>query len=138
MGRSLVALGLVAAALAAAATAYSARARRADRPDLRPKPFVVRAAATGLYPGASRPLVVLVENPNRRPIRLVSLDVQVRDASPACGRENVIRPGYHGRFVVSARSRRLMTLRIGMRRTAPDACQGATFQLVLTGRAVAA
>jgi hypothetical protein len=92
-------------------------------------------SATGLYPGGSLPLIVTVSNPQPFAIDVTSVDVTVEDASADCPASYVRAQPFTGTKIVRRSADADLTLSVEMLTTAPDACQGATFPLKLTGTA---
>ena len=103
------------------------------------KSFSVTGKAKGLYPGATRPLRVVIANPNRFAIEVVSVRVKVKSdpARPECAaRRHVKVPRFKGSLEVRSKSRRRLRMTIRMLDRAPDACQGARLPLRLRAKAV--
>jgi hypothetical protein len=129
MPARLLAPAIVLALAASGAAQTSAPAKRA-----RPQALVVSGSVRGLYPGAVKSLRLKVRNSRGFSIRVVSLRVAVRNASPTCLR-NKLRVGRLRRsFVVPAHRMRRVALRVTMLGSAPDACKGAVFPLRFTVR----
>jgi hypothetical protein len=99
--------------------------------------FTLRGHVGGLYPGASKRLVVAVHNRSRRPLRIRSITTRVRAARRGCGARNVRVSSFRGRVRVGAGRTRRVAVRVRMLSTSPPACQGAVFPLVFRGRATA-
>jgi hypothetical protein len=100
--------------------------------------FSITGSVRGLYAGARKRLTLRVANPHRRPMRVVSLTVAVtrsnrRGCPPGALRHP--RSVARSRFVAPRSSVR-MRYPIRMRRSAPESCYGATWQLEFGGRAV--
>jgi hypothetical protein len=94
----------------------------------------IRGTVTGLYPGVRRRIAVRIHNDFGQSVIVVRLRTRVKDASPACGRrylkaKRVSRP----RTIPPQANRRIAVrvrlVRVRLLRSAPDACQGATFPL---------
>ena len=97
-------------------------------PRVRPA-LKVTGGVRWLYPGARRPLSLVIGNNRGFPIRVMSLTVRVGDASPGCG-HRYIRIGRYGkRLVVSPHGFRTTQLAVRMLPSAPDACKRAVFPL---------
>jgi len=97
--------------------------------------FEIAGEIDGLYPGANVPLNVRVTNPHRNPLRVRSVDVEVRDSDRAgCGREWV-RPGRDATIstLVPPRSTASVSFPVSMLDDAPEICQGATWVLAFSG-----
>ncbi|HZR12034.1 MAG TPA: hypothetical protein VFC33_02175 [Acidimicrobiia bacterium] len=106
--------------------------------DATPHPFSLRGEVDGLYPSATRTLAVRVDNPNAIPLRVTTVAVTVHDASPRCLATNLATSGFSGALVVPARGSDSIGVTVRMARTAPDACQDATFPLTLSAQAAKA
>ena len=94
-------------------------------------------AASGLAPGISTTLQLVVENPYSFTIRVTDLDVDVTgvtgNAGP-CGPGNVSSPGLHTPFDVGRQSSHSVQVPISMVADPEDGCQGATFELSYSGQ----
>jgi hypothetical protein len=101
------------------------------------KSFTISGSATGLYPGAMRPLALTVNNPDPQAIRVESITVQAANASPQCA-GSVLSVGSFTPFVVDGRATGTTTLSLSMAATAGNACRSATWTLTYTGSAVKA
>lgn len=101
--------------------------------------LLLRARARGLYPGAVRPLKVLVRNPTDRDIRVVRLVARaIRSSNEACPASFLRVRRLRSHPLVPAHSRRRVRTRVELLASAPDACQGVRFALRLRVRGVAA
>ena len=101
----------------------------------------LRAAGSvsGLYPGGHRPLWVRVRSPFQDPVKVRWIRTRVLDAGPRCSRQNLLarpsrglrelRSGGWRHVGIPPHGSRQVRVRIGMRRGALDACQGARFPL---------
>jgi hypothetical protein len=110
-------------------------------PDPAGEDFSLHAAATGLFPGGTRPLRLRVINRNAVPVEVTRLTVLVHSdpALPGCQARAYVRTsGLDRRLRIPAEGIRHTTLTITMLPGAPDQCSGATFPLRLTARAVRA
>jgi hypothetical protein len=126
-------------ALASGAVAYGALGH-ADRvgatwayTELGP-PVRLSGHVKELYPGIRRHIRVEVRNRSRHPVKLRSVGVRVRPASPGCSAGNLVAGRYHGSRKVPAHHTKRVGLPIAMRTRAPDACQGARFGLLFKAR----
>ncbi len=91
--------------------------------------LALRGRATGLYPGAARPLRVLVRNRSDRAVQLTRLTSQVIESPPGCPPE-ALRAGEPETLpLVPASGRARVVLPIELLPSAPDACQGGVFRL---------
>lgn len=101
--------------------------------------LLLRARARGLYPGAVRPLRILVSNPTDHDVRVVRLVARAsRSSSEACPVSFLRVRRLRSHPVVPAHSRRRVRVRVKLLASAPDACQGVRFSLRLRVRGVAA
>jgi hypothetical protein len=103
--------------------------------------FAIKGHAKGLWPGHKRPLRLTVSNPHRYAIVVTRAGVRVRTdlTHQRCGAKDYVRKTrFTGRLTIPARSSRSIALSIRLLYRAPDECQGATFPLLLRGRAVRA
>jgi hypothetical protein len=105
-----------------------------------PKSFGLSGTITGLYPGATLNLPVLVTNQNNQDIKVNQIQISVigTDKSGcAPSASNLIPTNYTGPgFNVPRNSSQTIQLPITMPHGAANACQGATFTLKYTGKAV--
>jgi hypothetical protein len=97
--------------------------------------FSVKGKAGPLFPGTTGDLVLTIKNPFDFAIVVHSVRVTVRDASGACGGENLQTPGMTSDRKIKALSRVKVTVPITMAADAPNACQGKSFPLSFSGRA---
>jgi hypothetical protein len=97
--------------------------------------FTITGEVGGLYPGAETTLNAQVTNPQPFPIRVTSVAVRVRDASPGCPASMLEIRGSENAVEVPPGATRSVRLDVRMDRSAPDACQGATWPLEFTGTA---
>jgi hypothetical protein len=101
-----------------------------------PRGFTVTGSVSGLFPGGKAWLRATVRNPYRRPLRLVSLTVDVRSGLRACSGSNLdVRP-FRGRLVVPSRRTRVVRLLVRMPLTAAPECSGARFPLTFRARGI--
>jgi hypothetical protein len=100
--------------------------------------FVVSGQVEDLRPGATRPMVLTVQNPNSVDIRVTSLTVTAAAAAAGCPGSSLNLPQWTGSLVVAKRGTASLTVDVGLEPTAADACQGATWQLTYGGTAVKA
>jgi hypothetical protein len=96
--------------------------------------FRLRGHVTGMYPGRHRRLVVQISNPQRRAIVVTSITATVGRAVIGCKGSNIRVRRFVGAKRVPARGRARVRLRVRMLRTAPDACEGARFPVVFSGK----
>jgi hypothetical protein len=97
--------------------------------------FSIRGQVGGLYPGARKPLSLVVHNRSAKVIHVRSITTRVRDARAGCSGKNVRVGRYRGRLRVGPHGWRRVSVQIRMLRTAPDACKKAVFRLRFRGTA---
>jgi hypothetical protein len=97
--------------------------------------FTIRGHVGGLYPGARKPLSLVVHNRRARVIDVRSITTSVRDAGPGCTGRNVRVSRYSGRLRLGPHEWRRVSVQIRMLRAAPDACKKALFRLRFHGTA---
>jgi hypothetical protein len=95
--------------------------------------FILSGHVSDLYPGARRPLVIVVRNLGRRPLRVHSIKTEVRNATAACRASNVHVSEFRGTIRVAGFKSRRVIVRISMRRDTSSACRRATFPLTFRG-----
>ncbi len=100
--------------------------------------FVVSGQVLGLHPGAVKPLVLTVRNPNSLAIRVTSISVTVGAAGATCPATTVVVPRWSGSLLVPRDGTAAVTLSSRMSASAPDGCQSATYPLSYGGSAVKA
>ena len=101
--------------------------------------FVVSGQVGNLAPGASRPMVLTVRNPNNVAIRVTSLTVTASAASPSCPASALALPSWTGSLLVPENDGTAsVTVNIGLEATAPNACQSARWPFAYGGTAVKA
>jgi hypothetical protein len=103
-----------------------------------PHRLALRGRAQGLYPGAVKPMRIVVRNRTDRDVRLVALARRVSEAPAGCPVSvlKVRRP--RALPVVPAGGRVAVFVRVHLLRSAPDACQGAVFRVTLRAKGVPA
>lgn len=100
-----------------------------------PAPFRIVGGVTGLYPGATRPLTVTVDNPYNKPMTVVSLITTVGPASKNCGSRNLAVSTFSGRLFVAAGRNAKLTVAATMPHSVGNSCQAAVFPLTYEARA---
>jgi hypothetical protein len=95
--------------------------------------FTLATTVGGLYPGADVQVPVRVHNPMPYDLAVHSADVRVGDASSTCTAANLRASSFSGDVVAAAHGDATLPIRLHMLGSSPDACQGATFPLTLTG-----
>lgn len=112
--------------------------------------FTISGSLSGVYPGEGYPVgstaspvyvYLTVTNPNNQAIQVTSLTLSVGDASAGCTRANLSPSSETVNFSVvvpknSSVGGHSFPMPISMVPGAPNACQGATFPLTLSGVAV--
>jgi hypothetical protein len=128
----IVAVLLLLALLATGAEAERRAPVQEDETTRAPIPLTVRGHVRGLYPGAWTGMRVTVVNHNDRPIDFDRVLARVARARPGCGRRYLVVRGSHRERLVPPHGRIRLRLKVRLRRTAPDACQGARFPITFT------
>jgi hypothetical protein len=111
-----------------------------------PHDFTMTGGVTGLLPGRSATLPVLVSNPNSQSIKVLTISVTTSDASKTClATSNLVVTGYDSSkpgaasYVVPARGTATVPLPVQLV-DAPgrnqNACKGVTFPLSYAGTAM--
>jgi hypothetical protein len=104
-------------------------------PGARARPALkVTGGVRWLYPGASRPLPLVIWNNRGFRIRVMALTVRVGNARRGCGRRYIKIGSYRRRLVVAPHGFRTTQLPMTMLRSAPDACKRAVFPLRFRAR----
>ncbi len=98
--------------------------------------FGISGSVTGLYPGASMPLVLTVSNHQEFTIVVTSITTSVGSPSPACVSANLSVTPFAGNVSVPPEGTSNVTVTVTLSHSSPDACQGAVFPLQYTGTAV--
>jgi hypothetical protein len=100
-----------------------------DRPALE-----ILGHARGLYPGASQPMRLVVWNRTDRDLRVVLGAARVRSNRVGCP-PSALRVGpARDALLVPAHGRVRSVVPVRLRRSAPDACQGARFRVTFVAR----
>ena len=101
---------------------------------------VTSTPVTGLYPGASKRLTLRIKNTYTYPVKITSVKTKLAVATNRAGctgaRTNLLvsRPG--GAVIVKPKNTGSVIMTVVMPSTVVDACQGATFKITFTVRAV--
>lgn len=98
--------------------------------------YTIVGEVDGLFPGADTTLDARVTNPHPFTIRVVSTNVTVLDANPACPASMLEIGDSRATFDVPPGGTGTVPMAVRMSLGAPDACQGATWPLEFTGTAV--
>jgi hypothetical protein len=103
-----------------------------------PKSFSISGSVSGLYPGATKNLPVLITNQNNQDIKVTSVHISVTGSDMSgCGAGNLSATDYSGpAFIVAKDSSLTINLPVTMIHNAANSCQGATFALNYSGTAV--
>ena len=100
--------------------------------------FSISGSMKGLFPGTSRPLVLIVSNPLKSAIDVTSIKTTVGAASNSCRASNVKVSSFAGKLLVHAGGKAKVTVHVTMARAAPNACQGKLFPFHYSGSATEA
>jgi hypothetical protein len=103
-----------------------------------PGSFAIAGDIGGLYPGASRQLVLVVSNPQHFSIVVTSIQTVVGNASTSCSGSFLSVGTFAGQLQVPGNGHASVTVAVTLSHAAPDACQGAVFPLTYHGSAVKA
>ena len=127
--------------LLAAALAQASEFRRTPAGDglattARTPHFTVKGKVKGLYPGSSKPLKLRLTNPNDAPISVKLVTVKARSTTVSCPSSAVKATKFKGNKRIGAHRTAKIKVKIRMKATTPDACQGARFRLIYGGKAV--
>jgi len=112
-------------------------------PDTSGKTFSISGDVSGLFPGASRPLVLTFTNSNNFAIKITSMEVAAATSDKGgCGASNLITPSFRDDprsmtddIIVPAKKTASHTFQVRMTASPANACQGATWALSYTGQA---
>jgi hypothetical protein len=137
----------IAVVLAAAAGVATAAARHGRPASAGPLELLAKAGKTvtvtgaaigGLYPGASKPLVVTVKNLNAFTIKVAGVKAAVvaKTSTAGCPGSFLTATAAKKALTIAKKRSARATLTVTMKATAPDSCQGAKFTLKLSARAV--
>jgi hypothetical protein len=103
---------------------------------------VTSTPVTGLYPGATRVLTLQVKNTYAYAVKITAVKTKIAAATtrPGCTgtRANLVISRRAGAFVVKPNRAAPVVMTVVMPTTVVDACQGATFRITFTARAVRA
>ena len=127
--------------LLAAALAQASEFRRTPAGDglattARAPHFTVKGKVKGLYPGSSKPLKLRLTNPNDAPIAVKLVTVKVRSTTASCPSSAIKATKFKGNKRIGAHRTAKVKVKIRMKATTPDACQGAKFRLIYGGKAI--
>jgi hypothetical protein len=103
---------------------------------------VTSTPVTGLYPGAMRGLTLQVKNTYTYAVKITAVKTKIAAATtrPGCTgtRANLVISRRSGVFVIRPKKTQPVVMTVVMPPTVADACQGATFRMTFTARAVRA
>ena|SRR6185437_655991 len=95
---------------------------------------------TGLYPGAGRGFTLQIKNTYPYPVRITAVKAKVAAATnrPGCAgiQTNLTVTHKGGAFTIRPKKAAAVIMTVVMPKTVADACQGATFKITFTARAV--
>lgn len=103
-----------------------------------PNVFTIGGSVSGLYPGATRQFVLTVANPQPYPITVLSIFTTVQGLTAGCSFTTLTVSKFAGSLSIPAKQWRHAIVSAHMAHAAPNACQGAHFQLLYAGTAEAA
>jgi hypothetical protein len=94
---------------------------------------------TALYPGASTPYTVTINNPNPYPVKVVSITASTSDAAGTCPAGTVTSPGLtNPPGTIAANGTADYTLTATMIKDPDNSCQGKTFSMPLNANLASA
>jgi hypothetical protein len=101
---------------------------------------VTAPPVTGLYPGAGRAFTLQIRNTYPYPVRVTAVKAKVAAATnrPGCAgtQTNLTVTHKGGAFAIKPKKAAAVIMTVVMPKTVADACQGATFKITFTARAV--
>jgi len=101
---------------------------------------VTAPPVTGLYPGAGRAFTLQIKNTYPYPVRITAVKAKVAAATsrPGCAgiTTNLTVTHRGGAFTIKPKKPAPLIMTVVMPKTVADACQGATFRITFTARAV--
>jgi hypothetical protein len=101
---------------------------------------VTSTPVTGLYPGASKALTLRIKNTYAYPVKITSVKTKLAAATsrPGCGgtRQNLLVSRKGKAITIKPKKTASLIMTVVMPSTVADACQGATFRITFTARAV--
>ena len=99
--------------------------------------FSITGSVSGLYPGATRPLVLSVYNPYSVSITVTSVATTVSGSTNNCATTNLTVSAFSGALVIPPKHGALTAVKATLAHAAPDQCQGALFFLRYLGTGTA-
>ena len=131
--RRMLAAALVAGALAlTTAVATGAVGHGGHRKSARG--FTLHGHVSGLFPGVSKKLEIVVHNPGARALTVRSITTRVSAATAGCSARNLHVSAFRGHLRVRAHRSRRVAVKLRMRPNSPKACAGGVFRLAFHGR----
>ncbi len=100
--------------------------------------FHIRGSVRGLYPGRVKKMRVRIRNPFGFPIKVREIRPRVQRPYRGCPPKAIRVRVWHGNVRVVAHTGKVVGVRIRMKLSAPNACQGARFPVRFRGTAVRA
>ena len=100
--------------------------------------FTISGTVSGLFPGATLPLVLTVTDTKNYAITVSSISAVVSSQTTGCAGSNVTISSFTGSLAVAAKHSAHTTVSAQMSHGAPDACQGAKFKILYSGSGAAA
>lgn len=101
---------------------------------------VTATSATGLYPGATRAMTLQIKNTYPYPIKVTAVKARVAAATNHAGctgaPTNLTVTHRGGAFAIKPKKTAPVVMTVVMPSSVVDACQGATFKVTFTARAV--
>jgi hypothetical protein len=101
---------------------------------------VTATSVTGLYPGSTKAMTLQIKNTYPYPVKITAVKAKVSAATnrPGCtgARTNLTVTHRGGAFAIKPRKSTPVIMTVMMPKTVADACQGATFKITFTARAV--
>lgn len=95
--------------------------------------FGIAGHASGLYPGASVPLELMITNPEPYDIVVTSITTTVGTPSAGCPGSLLTVTAFAGNQTVPAHASRHVTVTVSLAHAATNACQGVTFAFHYAG-----
>ncbi len=97
--------------------------------------YKVTGSASGLYPGASVPMVIAITSSETKPITVQTLNAVITSPVAACKPSYFTLAPYKTKLVVKAKSSGSVTLPISLAKTAPKACAAQTLKVTFVSTA---
>jgi hypothetical protein len=103
-----------------------------------PSTFSIAGKVSGLFPGKTLPLVLTLGNPNKLTITVTTVTTAVTNATSTCVATNVSVTGFSGHLAIAAGKTGTVTVKVTMKTSAPNSCEGKSFPFHYTGSATEA